>query len=730
LLSVRGVESTSLTISSQWSCGVPGEELALAVAPLAPHGFQHGLRAPPGRFRSNIARRITKNEVVRVMQRFMSTLLGPVFAKEMVEIARRKRYYLNRVLYGVALFFVFFIVYENRSWRFRTGGKPSIHEMAELAEALFNGVSILQYGAIYLLIPLFVCGVIAGEREEQTLELLFATRLRNREIVLGKLVSRIVVLGLLTLAALPLMSIIMFFGGIAPEAIWKVLSATFLGILFAGAHAIYFSTVTKGPIGALVRTYWWMAVWIFGVPLALMIPASAIARFGNAPGIIYALLTLYAYINPLGSFVAGISSEAYNALARYVGAWFFPTTFVLPGAWSVFLIWRAVARLRASPIPFALLVSRVPVVSRLRERRRLRLERKRERRRQRAERLWFGLPVRNPLWLRSRRARIYDREGYIERIQKFGWCAAIGFFLLFVFFERRPLFERGFGLAFLVPAWIGAAALTAIFSATSLVGDRRRGFLELVLLTPLTAREIVDGTLLSVWRHLRPIRWLIVAISVTFCATFSFHPLGALLSLVTAVLFCTLLAVFGTACSLAARTLPGALVPTFLFVVLVNVGTPFLMVIFPQAGGPVLWVLSALALCAGWFWIRRSASAAAVGTYLIGVHLALASLATCWTFERWTHHEEFPIAAMHPGFLALILLAETSARWRQELPAWDVIVPSYWGLLVVNIVCARWWLIRNFERLAGRTLPIVPGNGAPLSVAATRLAGYSLQAGK
>ena len=33
-------------------------------------------------------------------------------------------------------------------------------------------------------------------------------------------------------------------------------AATLLAILFAGAHAIYFSAITRSPTGALVRTYW------------------------------------------------------------------------------------------------------------------------------------------------------------------------------------------------------------------------------------------------------------------------------------------------------------------------------------------------------------------------------------------------------------------------------------------------------------------------------------------
>ena len=44
------------------------------------------------------------------MLRVLASLLGPIFAKEAVEIARRKRYYVNRVLYGLVLLVSLFVV--------------------------------------------------------------------------------------------------------------------------------------------------------------------------------------------------------------------------------------------------------------------------------------------------------------------------------------------------------------------------------------------------------------------------------------------------------------------------------------------------------------------------------------------------------------------------------------------------------------------------------------------
>src|SRR5438552_12083731 len=121
------------------------------------------------------------------MLRVVAAFLGPIFAKEAVEIARRKRYYVNRVLYGLVLLVALFLV-----WKKYQGAAVLSHgAMARMAAELFVAVSTVQYGAVFLLVPLFVGGVLAGEREEHTLELLFTTRLTDTQIVVGKLCSRL-----------------------------------------------------------------------------------------------------------------------------------------------------------------------------------------------------------------------------------------------------------------------------------------------------------------------------------------------------------------------------------------------------------------------------------------------------------------------------------------------------------------------------------------------------------
>jgi ABC-type transport system involved in multi-copper enzyme maturation permease subunit len=651
------------------------------------------------------------------MHSFLASLLGPMFAKEMVEIARRKRYFINRVLYGLALLLALFLVWKSFWGQFAWDGTASIRVMARMAEELFDMVSGVQYGAVFLFVPLFLCGVIASEREERTLELLFTTRLSDPEIVLGKLGSRVAALGLLVLFTLPVMSVIMLFGGVDPAALWRVSACTLLAVLYTGAHTLYFSTVTKSAMGALVRTYWWMAVWLIGVPLAILIPVAAarapfpVARFCES---------VITFLNPVVAFVVSLNGYSYNQMARDLGDWFFPLTFVLPAGWSVFLLWRAVRRLRLAPTPFARLLGRIPFFRTLRQRQSERAKTRAGVRRRRAGRLWYVFQLRNPLWLRARLTRVYDREGYIGRIQWLAWLAELFFILLMLAVSPRDLRDRGAAIGFISPAWLMVAALVTIMAGTSLVGDRRRGFLDLVLMTPLTPRDVIDGTLLSVWEHVRRIYWLPCLLGLFFALTGSCTLLGACCSIITATLFGALLTVHGTACSLTAKTLPGALVPTFLFPLLVNIGIVFLIPIFRSASGPVLWLLSAIFLVATLFSLRRRTSAAVVGAYFMAVHLALACVATFWALDSFG--EEYPILIMNPAALTIVPLdGEPSTRWFPRL-AWQHPLACYWACLVVNFIWARRWLIRNFERLVERPRRPAVASTKPAALAKTSLA--------
>jgi hypothetical protein len=114
--------------------------------------------------------------------------------------------------------------------------------------------------------------------------------------------------------------------------------------------------------------------------------------------------------------------------------------------------------------------------------------------------------VANPLWQRARICRAFDRHGYLARTQVAVALAAASFVGLSVVAVRRADLVQ-YALPALGTAWAVAAMMAAVQAAASVVGDRRRGFFDLVVATPLSGRAIVDGVLCAVGEQQR---WFVI----------------------------------------------------------------------------------------------------------------------------------------------------------------------------------------------------------------------------
>jgi ABC-type transport system involved in multi-copper enzyme maturation permease subunit len=661
------------------------------------------------------------------MQRHISEFLGPIFAKEIVEIARRWRYYLCRTIYGAVLVFVMYVVWEENQPFVRAVGVGNA--LARVAGMVFTAASYIQFWSVYLLVPAFLGGVIAGEREEHTLDLLFITPLSDREIVLGKLFSRVAAMVCLILCGVPVVSLLMLFGGIGPDSIWRMLAATLLAILFVGSHAIYFSTISRGPMEAMTRTYVAMFIWLAGLAiLAWGFRQFYTANAGVIPTEVADFLAPIYLLYPLVSFWCAVKESDYTTLGVIYGSWAWPVSFVFPALWSVFLLWRAVRRLRVVPKPRVSWTRWLPW-QKSRERKAARPEVSAARR-ARAGRLWFGRTVANPLWLRARLTHVYDRFGSLRRMQWLGWLIYVFAFSTIWFYDSRSVLSDGYSIMFQAPTWLAILMVTVLVSGHSLIGDRRRGFLEQVIVTPMTGAEIIDGTFLAVWEHVRRLLWLPAALVIFFgvapivmewvnIGTVSFGeqgkvvislprettPLGGnLLSFITASLFWALLIWQGIACSLAARTTPGAVVSAFVLPLVVIFVMPMTAMSFREDHGPALWTMIGIWFVVTGIWVWRKLNAGSVGCFLTAVHLVLIALAECWTFEPGNTDREFPMAAMHPLFLIVAPLS-TRGRggfediWTQH---WVAIMFCYCAAIVLNIAVIRFWLIWQFDRLVER----------------------------
>jgi ABC-type transport system involved in multi-copper enzyme maturation permease subunit len=186
----------------------------------------------------------------------MFKLFGPVLPYDMIRMARRSRYLVMRCFYIMILLAVLYIVYQSFAWTVSTmGSRMTAAELAQFGESFFGYFLLTQYIVILLITPAYVAGAIAEEKQRKTLEYMLATDLRNREIVLGKLVARLANLLLFLLAGLPVISFAQLFGGIPPMLLWCGVGATFVTLLSLTSVSILLSAYARRVRDALIYSY-------------------------------------------------------------------------------------------------------------------------------------------------------------------------------------------------------------------------------------------------------------------------------------------------------------------------------------------------------------------------------------------------------------------------------------------------------------------------------------------
>lgn len=169
------------------------------------------------------------------------TLIGPLFWYELRRLPRR-RMHLWRILYAAALLLGLVVVYL-RSFRDRSAfealtdpGPLDLAGNAAFAETYLMAFLAVQQLAVIALTPLYAAGSIADEKERRTFDFLLSSPLPHYQILLGKLLARLVYVGSILAVGLPVLMLTFLFGGVDFEHLLAgfavaVVSAIFLGSL-------------------------------------------------------------------------------------------------------------------------------------------------------------------------------------------------------------------------------------------------------------------------------------------------------------------------------------------------------------------------------------------------------------------------------------------------------------------------------------------------------------------
>lgn len=179
-------------------------------------------------------------------------LWNPIVAKEYRSRMRTWRSPLAMTIYVVLLGGLGWAVFSSITSGALFGGG---NNFATMALQLFTFLIIFQVALLSFITPAVTAGAISGERERQTIDLLFVTPLPPFSIIWGKLLASMSFAVLLLMLSVPIFSLVFLFGGIELDQMLYAFLVTGVTALMLGTIGIACSTIFKHTLASTVAAY-------------------------------------------------------------------------------------------------------------------------------------------------------------------------------------------------------------------------------------------------------------------------------------------------------------------------------------------------------------------------------------------------------------------------------------------------------------------------------------------
>ena len=364
---------------------------------------------------------------------------------------------------------------------------------SDMGGVIFGQIHRSLFWAIWLLVPFSAADCISRERREGTLGLLFLTPLKPRDIVVAKGFAHGIRAMTLLLAVLPAMTIPFLMGGVSWNQVVMVALVEFTSICWALGAALVASSIAKDGLRAMI-----LAIVLADVAFYVSTVLTAIVAYSaGASGVGGLGQNLYGYFGSgesrflMGLFILGASHlEMWN-----------------PGLGVPMTLLAPLALLSVMAVIGLLVLFASIVFSGIRIRHSWKEEPPSARMKEFEKRFlkpvvlvgffkrWMQRKLdKNPIgWLEQRR--------WSGRMTSWVWFAIIVTFYSVFLGERN--FMRDYGEIEDLMAWLLCVTMAAM-SAASFRRERENGVLELLLVSPLKAREIVQGRLRGLWGQFLP----------------------------------------------------------------------------------------------------------------------------------------------------------------------------------------------------------------------------------
>jgi ABC-type Na+ efflux pump permease subunit len=264
----------------------------------------------------------------------------PICRRELTVSARRGRLQSDRAWFAGILLVIALGTFA--SWYFSNNRFVGRYLMSRVAAQTFLFV-IIAHAMSLMGVASVGALSIAGEMDRKTLGFLLTTRLGNAEIVLGKLAACLAGFFTSLAAGLPLMILLSVLGGVNPILILLTYGGIVSTAFLIVALAIWVSTAAPDGRRALSATVLWILAWLI-IPFMLgMTPL--LTRLGlSPPGFILSLNAWALTSNPISLLPLFMGGGVTSSALHYRIGWMSG----LQLAGGVVLLLAAIVRLRRS----------------------------------------------------------------------------------------------------------------------------------------------------------------------------------------------------------------------------------------------------------------------------------------------------------------------------------------------------------------------------------------------
>jgi ABC-type transport system involved in multi-copper enzyme maturation permease subunit len=387
-------------------------------------------------------------------------MIGPILYVELVHGSRRGQQHLFRWLYGgwlLAQFGVFCILYLVDYWE-----AGATYASGRLIAPFVLLLGVQQFLLVVLALPAFAAAAVTEEKTRGTLQELLTTDLTSGEIVAGKLLRQVVRVADLTLPGWLLLAFLGALGGLEPLTFLALVAVILAPVPALAAAGLLASVWCRKTSNAVLLAYGLMGLgfvllWAVGMLEPFAGPLQAVGLAGGRPApepgpssLVTLCLAWAAAAVPCLAVAVWQLRPAYLRQSQSGGHG-------KPGRWR----WA----------------QRPPVTDK-------------------------------PLWWKEQHVEPLLDVLALRRLPR--WAAAWAVFVITVinsvgilFLTRSGSAVTGFALQGFAVVFM-ASLVVGVRTSASVCGEREHGTWEALLLTPLTAKQLIRGKLWGTINAARP----------------------------------------------------------------------------------------------------------------------------------------------------------------------------------------------------------------------------------